>query len=257
MGLGKGFLIDVDGTLCLGEKVIEGTPEYVESLRSRGVPFLIASNNSSMSSEQYLQKLLRLGFDVTSKDVLTATRVTVEFLRRYHPGKRVFALGMEGFIEELTEGGVNLVQDSPDIVLLAYDKTLTFDKLNKAAHFIQRGARFIATHPDITCNSEDGYDVDIGSMIALLQAATGVTPEIIAKPEGTMADMSSDLIGVPKEDIYVVGDRLYTDIAFAKKNGMIAVLVLTGEAQVEDIDGYPYKPDYIINSIMDLDQFMS
>lgn len=252
----KAFLIDVDGTLCHGNRVIPGTPEYIDSLRNRNVPFLIASNNSSMSSEQYLQKLKGLGFNVTSKDVLTATRVTVEYLNQFYPGKRIFALGMEGFLAELTAGGINLVDKDPDIVLLAYDKTITFDKLNTATHFISKGAKFIATHPDVVCNSEDGYDVDIGAMIMLLEGATGVKPDIIAKPEFKMAEISSRLLGIPKEDIYVVGDRLYTDIEFAKKNGMIAVMVLSGESQMKDVETYPYKPDYIIDSILDLDQFI-
>lgn len=250
------FLIDVDGTLCHGNRVIPGTPEYIESLRQRNVPFLIASNNSSMSSDQYLEKLKGLGFDVEAKDVLTATRVTVEYMNQFYSGKRVFALGMEGFISELTKGGVNLVNTEPDIVLLAYDKTITFEKLNAAAHFINKGAKFIATHPDVVCNSEDGFDVDIGSMIMLLQAATGVKPEIIAKPEFKMAEISSRILDIPKENIYVVGDRLYTDVEFAKKNGMVAVMVLTGESQLKDVETYPYKPDYIIDSVMDLDRFI-
>lgn len=252
----RGFLIDVDGTLCHGNRVIEGTPEYIESLNQRGVRFLIASNNSSMSSDQYLRKLNNLGFKVTSDEVLTATRVTVEYMNRLYPGKKVFALGMEGFLSELSDGGIHLVEDDPDIVLLAYDKTVTFEKLNKAAHFIFRGAKFIATHPDIVCNSEDGYDIDIGSMIALLETATHVKPTLIAKPEYMMAEVSARILGVSKEDIYVVGDRLYTDVEFAKKNGMVAVMVLTGESQRKDVESYPYKPDYVIDSLMDIEQFI-
>ncbi len=136
-----------------------------------------------MSSGQYLDKLHNLGFNVDGDDVLTATKVTVEYLNQYYPGKRIFALGMEGFRSELTDGGVNLVDSDPDIVLLAYDKTITFDKLNTATHFILNGAKFIATHPDVVCNSEDGYDLDIGAMIVLLEASTGKKPDIIAKPE--------------------------------------------------------------------------
>ena len=148
----KGFLIDVDGTLCHGNRVIQGTPEYIEKLKKIGVPFIIASNNSSMSSSQYLEKLSNMGFKLSKDDVLTATKVTVEYMNQYYPGKKVYALGMDGFKSELIEGGVNLVDKDPDIVLLAYDKTITFDKLNTAAHYINKGAKFIATHPDVVCN---------------------------------------------------------------------------------------------------------
>ena len=250
----KGLLIDVDGTLCLGNRPIAGTAAYVAKLKAADRPFLILSNNSSLSSAEYLQKMRRMGFDVERKDVLTATEATVRYLNERYPGRKVYAIGMTGFLDQLAAGGVRLVEKDPDIVLLAYDKTVTFEKLNKGARFIMNGATFIATHPDVLCNAEDGYDIDIGSFICLLEGATGVKPLLIGKPEVTLADMAAERLGLAKKDLVVVGDRLYTDIAFAKRNGMTAVMVLSGESKQEDVAACEYKPDYIIGSVLDVDE---
>jgi len=250
----KGLLIDVDGTLCLGDSIIPGTAEIIEKIRLSEIPFLVLSNNSSMSSEEYLGKLHRLGFNLKREELLTATEATVFYLKEKYPDARVMPLGMSGFVGELIDGGINIVDDSPDVVLLAYDKTINFDKLNKAGHYIKQGSVFLATHPDMLCNSSDGYDIDIGAFIMILEKSTGVKATIIGKPEDTMARLSMKRLNLPAKDIAVIGDRLYTDIAFANKNKMQSVLVLSGEATVSDLKDSQVKPDYIIGSILDLDK---
>jgi len=252
----KGLLIDVDGTLCLGDKVIPGTPDIIDRVKKSKIPFLILSNNSSMSSSEYLEKLHRMGFKLEKKDVLTATQATIYYLKEKYSNFRIMPLGMQGFVDELKESGINIVDSSPDIVLLAYDKTINFEKLNMASHYIKKGSIFLATHPDVLCNSAEGYDIDIGAFIMILEESTGVKATIIGKPEKTMAYLSMKILDVPLKNMVVIGDRFYTDIAFAKNNGMQSALVLSGEATMNDLEKINYKPDYIINSILDLDEII-
>jgi len=256
MGEIKGLLIDVDGTLCLGDKVIPGTAEIIDSVRRSEIPFLVLSNNSSMSSTEYLEKLHKMGFKLEKKDVLTATQATIYYLNEKYPNAKIMPIGMKGFIEELRENGINLVDSSPDIVLLAYDKTINFEKLNRASHYIKKGSIFLATHPDLLCNSADGYDIDIGAFIMILEEATGIKATIIGKPEKTMAYLSIKVLEMPSENIAVIGDRMYTDIAFAKNNNMQSILVLSGETQIKDLENAEYKPDYIIDSILNLNEII-
>lgn len=251
----QGFMIDMDGTICKGWQVIPGAPEFIQELKDRGLPFVLLTNNSSASRESYLRKMMKLGFPVRMEDILTSTTATILFLQGERPGKTVYPLGTPDFLQELEEAEVEMVEDGADIVLLAFDRSITYEKINKAYHLLSAGAELICTHPDRLCPTESGYDVDIGPFIDMFRSLCDVDPVIIGKPSRKMAEMSSRHLGVPVENMAMIGDRLYTDIRMAIENDMLSVLVLSGETTPEDLKGSLLTPDIVAASVKDLQGF--
>ncbi len=208
----SGFMIDMDGTVYKGADKIDGADEFVAALRSRGIPFVFLTNNSAYCRRHYLDKLLGMGFDVTMDNVLTSTVATIRFILSERPGKKVYPIASPEVVRDLEDAGLELSYDDPDIVLLAYDRTITFDKINSGYRFIMSGAELIATHPDDLCPTEDFYDVDIGPFIDMYRKLCSVDPIVIGKPNGLMLEMAAREMGVDPGGTVMVGDRLYTDM---------------------------------------------
>ena len=248
----KGFMIDMDGTICKGWQVIPGAPEFIQELKDKGLPFVLLTNNSSASRDSYLRKMKKLGFPVRLEEILTSTTATILYLQDERPGRTIYALGTPDFIEELEEAGIELVDDDADIVLLAFDRSITYEKINKAYHLLLAGAELVCTHPDRLCPTESGYDVDIGPFIDMFRSLCNVEPVIIGKPSRMMAEMASRHLGVHVENMAMIGDRLYTDIRMAVENGMLSILVLSGETRPDDLKGSLYSPDVVAGSVKDL-----
>ena len=248
----RGLAIDMDGTVYKGMNVIPGATEFVADLKRRGIPFRFVTNNSSKGRRHYFEKLKKLGFDVDIDDVLTSGVATLEFLKKNYPGKTVYPLGTESYVSEVKEYGIPIDEERPDIVLLSFDTTITYDKINKAYHFLLDGAEFIATHPDDLCPNEDGYDVDIGPFIMMFEYLTKKKATVVGKPNRLLLDMASSQMGIKPDEIAMVGDRLYTDMRMAWDNGIPSILVLTGETKLEDLKGSDIKPTYILDSVNDI-----
>ena len=248
----KGLAIDMDGTVYKGGDPIPGAAEFVSELKRRGIPFTFVTNNSSRGSVYYYEKLRRMGFDVSRENILTSGTATLEFLRRERPGKSVYLIGTESYLAEAGEYGISFDYEHPDIVLLSFDTTITYEKINRAYHLLLGGAEFIATHPDDLCPNETDYDVDIGPFIRLLEQMTGVKAEVIGKPNRLLLDMASSRMGIRSDEIAMVGDRLYTDMRMAYDNGMPSILVLTGETKEEDLEGSAVRPTYVLDSVRDI-----
>ena len=248
----SGFMIDMDGTVYKGTAKIEGADGMISLLRSKGIPFVFLTNNSSHSRRFYLEKLLGMGFDVTLDNVLTSTVATVRFILSERPGKKVYPIAVPEVVEEMEASGIRMSYDDPDIVLLAYDRTITFDKINAGYRFLMSGAELIATHPDDLCPTEDSYDVDIGAFIDLFKKLCGVDPVIVGKPNGLMLDMAAREMGVDPLGTVMVGDRLYTDMLMADRAGIASVLVLSGETSREDLERSDVKPSFVLDSVADI-----
>ena len=208
----SGFMIDMDGTVYKGANMIEGADGFIAALRERGIPFVFLTNNSAYRRRHYLDKLLGMGFDVTMDNVLTSMVATIRFILSERPGKKVYPIASPEVVEDMTEAGLELSYDDPDIVLLAYDRTITFDKINAGYRFIMSGAELIATHPDNLCPTEDSYDVDIGPFIDMYRKLCDVDPIVIGKPNGLILEMAAREMGVDPRGAVMVGDRLYTDM---------------------------------------------
>lgn len=247
------FLFDMDGTLYLGDEVFPGAIELMEALPQMGKKYIYLTNNSSRAGKDYISRLRRLGFPCEEENVFSSGMATGMYLRQKSPNAKVFPVATAAFRRELESYGVNLVEQDADTVVVGFDTELVYEDLNKACHFLRRGARFIAANPDWVCPMpEDEVLPDCGSICALLTAASGVEPTFIGKPNRNMIDVISAMTGIPNEKICAVGDRLYTDIAVAQNAGSVSLLVMSGETTPAMLAAAERKPDYVMRDVREL-----
>lgn len=257
------FLFDMDGTLYLGDEVYEGAIALMDELPGLGKKYIYLTNNSSRAGVDYITRLRRLGFPCEAENVFTSGMATGMYLNQNYPGAKVYLAGTGAFYRELQSYGIDLVNDenghteadTVDVVVQGFDTELVYEKLDKACHFLRRGAVFIAANPDWVCPMpNDEVLPDCGSICALLTASSGKEPTYIGKPNRNMIDVISKMTGIPNERICAVGDRLYTDIAVAQNAGSVSVLVLSGETDMAMVEAAERKPDYILPSVNELRQ---
>ena len=248
----SGFMIDMDGTVYKGGNLIPGAIDFIEALKDRGIPFVFLTKNSSGPRTRYLDKLTRMGFDVTLDNVLTSTTATIRFLLSERPGKTVYPVSSPEVAAEMSDAGVSLVEDDPDIVVLTFDRTITYEKINRAYRAVRDGAELIATHPDDLCPTEDSYDIDIGPFIRMFEQMCGTRAIVIGKPNRLMLEMAAREMGVDPEGTVMVGDRLYTDIEMAISAGTASILVLSGETTREMLEASGKNPTYVLGSVAEI-----
>ena len=248
------FVLDMDGTIYLGEKVLPGAIEFIHTAREKGKKVVFFTNNASKNPNNYVDKLNRLGFKATREDVVTAGDVTIEYLKRNRPNEPVYLVGTPDLEKSFIENGIELSKNA-GIVVTSFDTTLTYEKLVIACDLIRNGADFYCTHPDFNCPTENGFIPDSGAIAALVTASTGAVPKYFGKPHKETADMISELFGVPFAKTAIVGDRLYTDIALGKNNGLLSVLVLSGESKIDDVNDNN-APDIILGGIGEIIEFL-
>jgi NagD protein len=249
----KCFLLDMDGTVYLSGKLIDGAREAVERLRGRGrVIFL--TNNTSVSRQSYVEKLCGLGIKTDLSDIYTAGDAAIDWLNAHKKYERVFLLGTKKLAEQFAAGGISLCADNPSIVVIGFDTSLEYANLAKACSLIRSGVPFLLTHPDINCPVEGGFIPDVGSFYALIKKSCGaVKPVIICgKPHKPIADGIKKLTGAASRETVMIGDRLSTDMRFAIKNGFKSVLVLSGEADRTSLAKSGLKVDLVLGSIAEL-----
>lgn len=246
------FLFDLDGTIYLGDKPIGdaiGTLHKLTEMRKK-VYFL--TNNSSRDKSEYVKKLTNLGYPASPEQILTSTMATVQYLTTRRQGKSVYPLGTPAFVAEIKSAGIEVKEDA-DIVLLAFDTTLNYEKLWKANILLDKGREFIATHPDIVCPSDIGDMPDVGALMALLECSCGRAPGVICgKPYSPMAEIINKIVAAPKEKIVMVGDRLYTDILFGINNGYQSLLVFSGETTPEMLASSGIQPTAVLPSVNEI-----
>ncbi len=254
----KLYIFDMDGTIYLGGQVFDCAVRFIRLLRESGKRVLFFTNNASHSPEFYLDKLTRLGFSPAPDEILTSGDVTIEFLRRHRVGKNVYLVGTPELEKQFREGGIPLAEPSgqADIVVTSFDTTLTYEKLEAACRMIRCGAEYLSTHPDFNCPTETGFIPDSGAIAALVTASTGKTPTYFGKPYAETVDMIGEVTGFGRDEMCVFGDRLYTDIALGRKHGVTAVLVLSGETKMSDVEkAAPCdRPDFVyadLGAVMD------
>ena len=248
----KLFILDMDGTFYLGGRLIEGSLDFMRRLEERGTGYIFFTNNSSRTPDFYSRKLAGMGCRTDVSSIVSSGDVTIKYLKENYPSSAVYLAGTPELGESFAKAGIRLTGDRPDIVVVAFDTSLTYEKLTRICTYIRGGALFLATHPDLNCPTEDGYIPDCGSMCAMITASTGVKPKYLGKPNPETVDMIRLITGVGKEDMAFVGDRLYTDIAIGVNNGITSILVLTGETSLEDARKSDIRPDYIFASLGEL-----
>lgn len=250
------FVLDMDGTFYLGEHLLEGSLDFLQTLQETGRRYLFFTNNSSKSSVAYIKKLRSMNCFIDSSQIMTSGDVMIEYLKHSHPGKTVYLLGTPVLRESFEKAGIHLTEEQPDLVVVGFDTTLTYHKLERACHYIRSGAEFLATHLDINCPTEDGFIPDCGSFCAAITLSTGKKPKYVGKPYPETVEMILEKTGVSRDRIAFVGDRLYTDVAAGVNNGATGLLVLTGETKREDLRHAEISPDGVYLSLKEMGELL-
>ena len=246
----KCFLLDMDGTFNLGDQIIDGSLRFIDTLSELGIDYLFLTNNSSKHRRQYAEKITRLGLPVPEEKVFTSGEATALYLQQERAGSAVYVVGTPALEEEFRQHGFQLEQNHPEYIVLGFDTTLTYEKLWKLCDFVRAGLPYIATHPDFNCPTETGFMPDIGAMIAFVRAATGREPDlVVGKPNRMIVDAVALKLGLKIEEMAMVGDRLYTDIALGQTSGITTCLVLSGETHAEDLADSPHQPTYTFENL--------
>lgn len=243
----------MDGTFNLGDELIDGSLYFIDTLKEFGMDYLFLTNNSSKHRRMYAEKITRLGLPIPEEKVFTAGEATALYLQQKYPSSAVYVVGTPALEEEFRLHGFQLEEDRPELVVLGFDTTLTYQKLWKLCDFARAGLPYIATHPDFNCPTETGYMPDIGAMIAFVRASTGREPDlVVGKPNRMIIDATAQKFGLKIEEMAMVGDRLYTDIALGQTSGITTCLVLSGETHLEDLETSPFQPTYTFADLREI-----
>jgi 5'-nucleotidase len=246
------WLMDMDGVLVREEQAIPGAGEFISRLRERGIPFLVLTNNSIFTRRDLAARLLANGLDVPEEAIWTSALATAKFLEDQRPGGSAFVIGEAGLTTALHQAGYTLTERDPDYVLLGETRTYSFERITQAIRLVDRGARFIATNPDVTGPSPDGALPATGAVAALISRATGVDPYFVGKPNPLMMRSALNAIDAHSETTAMIGDRMDTDIVAGLEAGLETILVLTGVTTLADAERYPFRAARIVESVADL-----
>ncbi len=248
----KLVLFDLDGTIYLGGKLIDGAKELFEKLTSQGVNFAFMTNNSSIGPADYIKKLRDLGLPAAKENILTSCEASKLMLDGLKLGPKIYVLGTKRFIKYLTSVGFEHTENDPSAVLVGFDKELTFEKLTTATRFVHKGVPLLASHPDLECPSPEGPLSDAGMILAAIKSSTCVRPKAIAgKPYKWIVKLAGEKFGVENDEIAIVGDRMATDMKMAHRFGMKGVCVLSGVTNKFNMKEFNFRPDMVVNSVAD------
>lgn len=250
------FVLDLDGTFYLGSRILPGAADFLQAVKQTGKEYLFFTNNSSRSPGDYIRKLAGMGCPITRDQIMTSGDVTIRYLKTHCPGKTVYLVGTPPLTESFREAGIPLTQGQPDIVVLAFDTTLTYEKLSNACTYIRNGALFLATHLDINCPTETGFIPDCGSFCAAVSLSTGRKPKYLGKPFAETVEMILDKTGCERSQVAFVGDRLYTDVATGVRNGARGILVMTGETRPGDLAKSDVTPNGVYDSLGEMGRYL-
>ncbi|RIZ71066.1 MAG: HAD-IIA family hydrolase [Methylococcales bacterium] len=259
----RALIIDMDGVLWHGTQAMPGLVEFFKTLNDLDIRYILATNNASLTPEQYVTKLANMGVTVSQKQILTSGMATALYLsERVNPKEtRVFVVGEDGATQPLLDLGFTLTglyevdnsdkpeQKGADIVVCGKDETLTWAKLATASLNIRAGASFIGTNADTTLPTEHGITHGNGAILAALEVATGVSPTIIGKPEPIIYQQALGLLGISPDETVALGDRLETDILGAVRTGIRSIMVLTGISSEADLQDSGYQPTWVMADI--------
>ena len=250
----RGWLFDLDGTIYLGERLIPGADAAIAALRAAGRRVAFLSNKPLQTRAEYAAKLTRLGVPAAPADVINSSLVLARYLRDRDPGAPVFVIGEPPMLDEMRAHGFEVRPDERvRWVVIAFDRTFDYAKLNIALQAVKQGARLIATNPDRTCPVEGGEIPDCAGMIAAVEAVTDKKVEaIVGKPSPIILEVALAALGVPARDAAIVGDRIETDIVMGRRLGLGTVLVLSGVTRADDPRIAAAAPDHVVRSVRDL-----
>lgn len=249
----ENYLIDMDGVLIHGNKMIPGADEFIQRLKKKGKKFLITTNNPSFTPGDLVHRLKTFGLNIEPEQIFTSAMAAANFVSSQNPQGKAFVIGESGLTEALHNVDYILTDIDPDYVILGETQNYSFPQITKAIQLIIGGAIFVATNPDSTGPSDKGVVPACGAMAALIEKATGKPPFFTGKPNPLMMRSALNYLGVHSENTTMIGDRMDTDVIAGIESGMNTILVLSGISRRKDIDYYPYRPNDIYNSVAELE----
>lgn len=248
----KLIIFDLDGTVYLGEKEVPGAAAYIKDCHAKGIRTMFVTNRSNRVPELVVEQLRGYGIPCELSDVMTTALASAAYIKE--PSK-VYVIGEAGLRIALENAGHTVVEDEqPDYVVVSIDREFTYAKLAKAADYILKGAKFVATNPDHRLHLNGRVTPGSGSIVAAVQTATDVEPIMLGKPERALIDAALEAAGVTSDEAIAIGDNLETDIPAAATAGVRSVLILTGYSKREDCATARFKPDYIVEDYSELSQ---
>jgi 4-nitrophenyl phosphatase len=245
----KGYLIDLDGTMYRGSEEIAEAAGFIDELRKRDIPYLFVTNNSSRTPQQVADKLRQFNIHTEDEQVFTTSMATANFIAERKADANVYVIGEEGIQTALVEKGLELVEENADFVVMGIDRAIDYEKLTKACLAVRNGATFISTNADIALPTERGLQPGNGAITAVVTVSTQVQPIFIGKPEAVIVEQALKVLGIPKEEVIMVGDNYDTDILAGINAGMDTLLVHTGVTTKEILKKYEKQPTYVVNSL--------
>ena len=249
----KSYLIDMDGVLVTGDRLIPGADAFIRRLQERGARYLVLTNNS-MYSQADLQYRFRIaGLDIPAEHFYTAAMATAQFLKSQRPQSTVYVIGSAGLITALHGAGFVLTDHNPDYFVLGDTITYSYEEITRAIRLVRAGARFIATSPDTSWTAEAGIAPATGAVARLIEAASGIHPYYIGKPNPLMMRTALRYLDAHSETSVMVGDRMDTDIIAGIESGMETILVLSGVTRREQVDLFAYRPQRIVESVAEIE----
>jgi NagD protein len=248
----KNYLIAIEGVLVTSDQKIRGADRFIRRLYEMGLKFLLLTNNSRRTPYETADTLQKLGLPVLAENIFTSSLATARYLQAQKPGGTAFVIGEQGLLSALEEVGYQISDQNPDYVILGGSNRHSFEDISRAVNLIQEGAKFICTNPDRAGHSQGKVAPATGAMAALVEAASGISPFFIGKPNPFMIRSALNCLGVHSEDTVMVGDNMETDIIAGLESGMQTILVLSGETRLEDLGRYAYMPTHVIHSVADL-----
>jgi NagD protein len=249
----KNYLIDMDGVLIQGNRIIPGADQFIDRLKSSGSKFLILTNNPIYTPGDLAHRLQSIGLDIPETAIFTSALATALFLQKQNPHGKAFVIGESGLTEAIHKVGYIITDFQPDYVVLGETFAYNLDMIKKAIRLITNGARFIATNPDPSGPGEGGIVPACGAMAALIEKASGVSPFFVGKPNSLMMRTALNYLGVHSEDTIMIGDRMDTDIVAGIVTGMDTILVLSGVTRQSEISRYPYQPTFVHESVASIE----
>jgi HAD superfamily hydrolase (TIGR01457 family) len=249
----RALIVDIDGTLFRGPIPLPGLSRFFTHLKSRGIPSVVVSNNTTKTAAEYQKRLAGQGVQIQVDRILTAAAATASYLTgELGAGASLYVIGEPALCVVLRQAGFVLLDDAgqlADAVVVGGDSTLTYDKLKYAALLLQRGARFVGTNPDLLCPTDEGLVPEAGATLAALQAATGISPTVIGKPARPLFDLAVQKLGSRRAETAILGDRLETDIRGGQQAGLKAVLVTSGIDDERTIREKGIEPDLVVTGL--------
>jgi HAD superfamily hydrolase (TIGR01457 family) len=247
------ILVDLDGVVYRGNTLIPGVVSFFEFLDRHQIRFSLLTNNSTMTTRQYVAKLRLLGISVPETSVFTSGQAVASYLKHVAPmGGPVYVIGEEGLLRPIADAGFWVEETSPDFVVVGLDRGLTYEKLAIATLAVRRGAKLVAANPDTTFPTESGLVPGCGALVAALEASTDQKALVIGKPNPEMLRLAMKNIAATREETAILGDRLDTDVLGGKGAGIMTILVLTGVTTREQLGVAPIQPDLVFEDLSEL-----